>query len=74
MGSSRRKDKNYGHAGVVRSAMGAFNTWAKGTILEKPENRKVAEVALPIMTEAAELNRPKFSTPLKMSQAENKYE
>ena len=51
-------------------AMGAFNTWAKGTILEKPENRKVAEVALTIMTEAAELNRLKLLNEfLKMSQA-----
>jgi PfaD family protein len=30
-------------------AMGAFNAWAKGTELEKPENRKVTRVAEEIM-------------------------
>lgn len=30
-------------------SMGAFNAWAKGTDLEKPENRKVARVAEEIM-------------------------
>ena len=30
-------------------AMGAFNEWAKGTFLEKPENRRVALVALNLL-------------------------
>ena len=32
-------------------AMGAFNTWAKGTPFERPENRKVAEVAFALLDE-----------------------
>lgn len=38
-------------------AMGAFNTWTKGTSLEKWENRKVAEVANHLLTGAAHLYR-----------------
>ncbi|GAB4272883.1 MAG: PfaD family polyunsaturated fatty acid/polyketide biosynthesis protein [Candidatus Rifleibacteriota bacterium] len=34
-------------------AMGAFNEWTKNTYLEKPENRKVADVALNLMYGAA---------------------
>jgi len=34
-------------------AMGAFNEWTKGTILERPENRRVAEVGLNLMYGAA---------------------
>lgn len=38
-------------------AMGAFNSWARGTYLESPENRRVADVARVIMSEAACLYR-----------------
>ena len=34
-------------------SMGTFNDWVRGTYLEKPENRKVTDVALQIMTGAA---------------------
>jgi len=38
-------------------AMGAFNAWAKGTYLEQPENRHVADIAEHIMRGAAYLYR-----------------
>jgi trans-AT polyketide synthase/acyltransferase/oxidoreductase domain-containing protein len=38
-------------------AMGAFNGWARGTYLERPENRRVADVARVLMAEAAYLHR-----------------
>jgi PfaD family protein len=38
-------------------AMGAFNDWARGSYLESPENRSVADVARQIMTGAAYLGR-----------------
>ena len=38
-------------------SMGAFNNWVKGTDLEKPENRFVAEIAKKIMNAAAYLMR-----------------
>jgi trans-AT polyketide synthase/acyltransferase/oxidoreductase domain-containing protein len=38
-------------------AMGAFNEWARGTYLESAENRRVADVARVLMTEAAALCR-----------------
>lgn len=38
-------------------AMGAFNHWAKGSFLEKPENRKVVTVAMNLMFGAAVLTR-----------------
>lgn len=38
-------------------AMGAFNDWAKGTYLEKPENRSVADVSLHLLKGAAYLWR-----------------
>lgn len=38
-------------------AMGAFNAWARGTYLESPENRRVADVARVLMAEAAYLYR-----------------
>lgn len=41
-------------------AMGAFNTWVKGTHLENSENRKVAEIAHLIMSGTALLNRVNF--------------
>jgi PfaD family protein len=34
-------------------AMGAFNEWVKGTPLEAPENRRVAEVAMHLLRGAA---------------------
>jgi hypothetical protein len=37
--------------------MGAFNAWAKGTYLEAPENRHVADVAQQMMSGAAYLFR-----------------
>ena len=30
-------------------AMGAFNEWAKGSFFEKPENRKVVDVAMNLL-------------------------
>jgi hypothetical protein len=33
--------------------MGAFNEWARGTYMEKPENRRVAVVALNLLYGAA---------------------
>ena len=38
-------------------AMGAFNEWTKGTYLEKPENRSVADVSLHLLKGAAFLWR-----------------
>jgi PfaD family protein len=38
-------------------AMGAFNEWAKGTFLERPESRRVATVAMNILYGAAVLLR-----------------
>lgn len=38
-------------------AMGAFNTWARGSFLEAPENRSVAQVALNLMEGAAAITR-----------------
>lgn len=38
-------------------AMGAFNDWARGSILEDPDQRRVAEVARRMMEEAALLYR-----------------
>jgi PfaD family protein len=38
-------------------AMGAFNDWARGTYLEAPENRRVADVAANLMAGAAYLHR-----------------
>lgn len=38
-------------------AMGAFNEWSKGTFLEKPENRKVAVVAMNLLVGACVLAR-----------------
>jgi PfaD family protein len=38
-------------------AMGAFNEWAKGSFLERPENRKVVTVALNLLYGAAVLLR-----------------
>jgi trans-AT polyketide synthase/acyltransferase/oxidoreductase domain-containing protein len=38
-------------------AMGAFNAWAGGTYLEIPENRRVADIARVLMSEAACLYR-----------------
>ncbi|HWI19266.1 MAG TPA: PfaD family polyunsaturated fatty acid/polyketide biosynthesis protein [Vicinamibacterales bacterium] len=38
-------------------AMGAFNEWARGTYLEAAENRRVADIARVLMSEAALLYR-----------------
>lgn len=38
-------------------SMGAFNAWAKGSFLEKPEARKTADVGLNILFGAAALSR-----------------
>ena len=38
-------------------AMGAFNDWVKGSYLDKPQNRRVVDVAHQIMTGAAYLYR-----------------
>ena len=38
-------------------AMGAFNEWAKGTVLEKAENREVANVSMNLLRGASYLTR-----------------
>ncbi len=38
-------------------AMGAFNAWAEGTPFEDPDNRKVVDVAMALLEEAAVLQR-----------------
>ena len=38
-------------------AMGAFNAWASGTFLAKPENRRVVQIALNLMEGAAVITR-----------------
>lgn len=38
-------------------AMGAFNEWARGSFLEKPENRRVAVVAMNLLVGACVLTR-----------------
>ena len=38
-------------------AMGAFNDWARGSYLEAPDNRHVAEVAWQVLNGAAFLYR-----------------
>lgn len=38
-------------------ALGAFNEWVKGTFLEKPENRKVVDVAMNLLLGAAIVTR-----------------
>jgi PfaD family protein len=38
-------------------AMGSFNDWVKGTSLEQPENRRVADVSMQILQGAAYLYR-----------------
>ena len=38
-------------------SMGAFNTWVKGSFLEKPENRKVSDIALNLLEGAAVVTR-----------------
>lgn len=38
-------------------SMGAFNEWVKGSYLEKPENRKVVDIALNILEGAATVSR-----------------
>ena len=38
-------------------AMGAFNQWAKGSFLEKPENRRTVTVALNLLLGAAAATR-----------------
>lgn len=41
-------------------ALGAFNQWVKGTALESWRNRKVAEIGIKMMVEAAELLNKRF--------------
>lgn len=38
-------------------SMGSFNNWVKGTYLEKPENRRVADIALNLLEGAAVVTR-----------------
>jgi PfaD family protein len=38
-------------------SMGAFNDWVRGTYLDKPENRRVTDIAMHILTGAAFLSR-----------------
>jgi PfaD family protein len=41
-------------------AMGAFNDWARGSYLEAPQGRRVADVALHLLTGAAQLARVRW--------------
>jgi PfaD family protein len=41
-------------------AMGTFNAWVQGTYLEAPENRRVADIALHLMTGCAYLARARM--------------
>jgi len=41
-------------------SMGAFNDWVRGTYLEQPENRRVADIAYHILTGAAFLSRQRI--------------
>jgi trans-AT polyketide synthase, acyltransferase and oxidoreductase domains len=43
-------------------AMAAFNDWVRGSFLEPPENRRVAEVAVNILYGAAVLTRARFAS------------
>lgn len=43
-------------------AMGVFNEWARGTYLEQSENRRVADVAMQLLTGAAYLYRVRMLT------------
>jgi trans-AT polyketide synthase/acyltransferase/oxidoreductase domain-containing protein len=49
-------------------AMGAFNTWTKGSFLETPENRSVVQIALNLLEGAAVIARAQqirsFGVPL----------
>ena len=38
-------------------SMGAFNDWVRGSYLEEPQNRRVVDIALHILTGAAYLCR-----------------
>ena len=38
-------------------SMGAFNAWVKGSHLEQPENRTVADIALNLLEGAARITR-----------------
>ena len=38
-------------------AMGAFNEWVKGSVLEPPQNRKIVTVALNLLYGAAVISR-----------------
>jgi hypothetical protein len=38
-------------------AMGAFNEWVKGSFLEKPENRRVADIAMNLLVGASYVMR-----------------
>ena len=37
--------------------MGSFNTWAKGSFLEDPTQRKVVQIALNVLEGAAQITR-----------------
>lgn len=41
--------------------MAAFNDWTRGTFLDKPENRRVADAALNILYGAAVLMRSRIA-------------
>lgn len=43
-------------------ALGAFNQWAKGTVLENWRNRHVDEIAMKLMNETAELLNKRYNT------------
>jgi trans-AT polyketide synthase/acyltransferase/oxidoreductase domain-containing protein len=56
-GSEQQKVDYQIHCGP---AMGAFNQWVKGTELQSWRNRRVADIAVRIMTSAAELLTARF--------------
>jgi len=51
------KDRRMDYQIWCGPSMGAFNEWAAGTYMEKPENRKVADVAWQLMNGCAYLSR-----------------
>ena len=54
---SGEKDRTLDYQIWCGPAMGAFNSWVKGSFLEAPTNRRVVQVALNLMEGAAVVTR-----------------
>jgi PfaD family protein len=52
-----RNDRQLDYQIWCGPAMGAFNDWARGSYLQTPENRRAADIARVLMSEAAYLSR-----------------